>query len=383
MLFLLTLVTTLGTVPGQISIKDQARVVWVGSTWVEREQQSSHWEAAVHALFPGKKIVWRNLGWSGDNVSGESRSGFGSVEDGYKELLKQIKDLKPNLILVSYGFNEAFEGAKGIPTFKTKYARLLKDIKPLGAKIHLTGLQPVVTHPPELVSLEALDTQQKQYNQAIQEVALAAEVGFLPTTSLVLASPALSSNGIHLTPEGYRNLVPGWVKMLGLNSLALGFRAELAANSKEGKGCVVEGLDSSKDGNLTFQLRSNCLPIGTLPQGELVIGDLRNGNWELREGKTVIAMAKSEEWAKGIPITLPGDRAQMEALRKEVAAKNQQFFYRWRPQNETYLFGFRKHEQGNNSKEIPEFDAHIEALEKQIILFSQPKNHSLSLIRKD
>ncbi len=383
MLYLLTLLTTLGTVSGQISVGDQTRVVWVGSTWVEREQQSSHWEAAVHALYPGKKIVWRNLGWSGDNVSGESRSGFGSVEDGYKELLKQIKELKPNLILVSYGFNEAFEGTKGIPSFKTKYARLLKDIKPLGATIHLTGLQPVVAHPPELVSLDALEAQQKQYNQAIQEVAQAAEVGFLPTNTLVLASPTLSSNGIHLTPEGYRQLIPGWVKMLGLDSLAGGFRAGIAGNSKEGKGCVLEEINTSKDGNWTFNLRSLRLPIGSLPQGEMVVDGLGNGTWELREGKTVIAVAKAEAWAKGVPINLPGDRAQMEALRKEVAAKNQQFFYRWRPQNETYLFGFRKHEQGNNSIEIPQFDPHIEALEKKMIQFSQPKNHSLSLIRKD
>jgi hypothetical protein len=73
----------------------------------------------------------------------------------------------------------------------------------------------------------------------------------------------------------------------------------------------------------------------------------------------------------------------MEALRGEVVAKNQQFFYRWRPQNETYLFGFRKHEQGNNSREIPQFDPFIEASEKRISELSQPKFRSMSLIRKD
>ena len=29
------------------------------------------------------------------------------------------------------------------------------------------------------------------------------------------------------------------------------------------------------------------------------------------------------------------------------------FFHRWRPQNETYLFGFRKHEQGKNARRSP------------------------------
>ena len=53
-------------------------------------------------------------------------------------------------------------------------------------------------------------------------------------------------------------------------------------------------------------------------------------------------------------------------LRQAVIAKNQLFFYKWRPQNETYLFGFRKHEQGKNAAEIAEFDPLIDAAEKQI-----------------
>jgi hypothetical protein len=42
------------------------------------------------------------------------------------------------------------------------------------------------------------------------------------------------------------------------------------------------------------------------------------------------------------------------------------FFHRWRPANETYLFLFRKHEQGNNAKEIPQFDPIIEKQEVEI-----------------
>ncbi len=64
------------------------------------------------------------------------------------------------------------------------------------------------------------------------------------------------------------------------------------------------------------------------------------------------------------PATVPTD--QMEALRELVVAKNRLFFYRWRPQNETYLHGFRKHEQGNNAKEVPEFDPLVEAKDLEI-----------------
>jgi hypothetical protein len=58
--------------------------------------------------------------------------------------------------------------------------------------------------------------------------------------------------------------------------------------------------------------------------------------------------------------------AQMAALKSEVMRKDELFFNRWRPQNETYLFGFRKHEQGQNAKEIPMFDPLIEAADKRL-----------------
>ena len=66
-----------------------------------------------------------------------------------------------------------------------------------------------------------------------------------------------------------------------------------------------------------------------------------------------MATRTAEEWARGAAIDVAADREQAEALRAAINAKNRLFFYRWRPQNITYLFGFRKHEQGNNAVEIP------------------------------
>ncbi len=55
-----------------------------------------------------------------------------------------------------------------------------------------------------------------------------------------------------------------------------------------------------------------------------------------------------------------------ELLRAAIRKKNELFFHRWRPANWTYLFGFRKHEQGQNAREIPEFDPLIAAWETRI-----------------
>jgi hypothetical protein len=56
----------------------------------------------------------------------------------------------------------------------------------------------------------------------------------------------------------------------------------------------------------------------------------------------------------------------VEKLRAAIMEKNRLYFHRWRPQNETYLFGFRKQEQGQNAREIPLFDPLVEEQEKTI-----------------
>ena len=69
---------------------------------------------------------------------------------------------------------------------------------------------------------------------------------------------------------------------------------------------------------------------------------------------------------------------QVEALRAAINRKNELFFYRWRPQNNTYLFGFRKHEQGNNAVEIPQFDPLV-AEQEQIIAQAQEADPRMSM----
>lgn len=76
------------------------------------------------------------------------------------------------------------------------------------------------------------------------------------------------------------------------------------------------------------------------------------------------------KFAEALGLTLPtGNQIQSDPalkLREAIIAKNKLFFFRWRPANETYLRLFRKHEQGNNAKELPMFDPLIAEKEKTI-----------------
>ncbi|MCP4891458.1 MAG: hypothetical protein GY904_33315 [Planctomycetaceae bacterium] len=55
-----------------------------------------------------------------------------------------------------------------------------------------------------------------------------------------------------------------------------------------------------------------------------------------------------------------------DRLRQLISRKNQLFFHRYRPQNETYLLLFRRHEQGNNASEIAKFDPLIRLADEAI-----------------
>ena len=69
--------------------------------------------------------------------------------------------------------------------------------------------------------------------------------------------------------------------------------------------------------------------------------------------------------ALGLPKT-DVSTPEATALRQAVVRKDFLFFNRWRPANETYLFGFRKHEQGQNAKEMDQFDPIVAEQEKRM-----------------
>jgi hypothetical protein len=72
---------------------------------------------------------------------------------------------------------------------------------------------------------------------------------------------------------------------------------------------------------------------------------------------------------------------QTERLREAIHEKNALYFHRYRPQNETYLFLFRKHEQGNNAVEVPQFEPLVEQQEKRIAELRVPAPRQYELVR--
>ncbi len=258
------------TAPSPFDFAEGDRVVLIGSTLVEREQASGYWELALTLRNREKAVTFRNLGWSGDTVWGESRGSFDGAPKGYAKLVELTKDLKPTVILICYGQNESYAGEKGLKAFAEQYEKLLKDLAPTKARFVLLAPTRFEDVKP-LTDAKGKNENLAKYIAATKELAERQKAGFV---DLFAAKPAGTENGVHFDEAGYKRLAEAF---------------------------------------------------GAIPA-----------------------------------------ESTAEDLRQAIVAKNELFFHRWRPQNFTYLFGFRKGEQGKNGKEIAEFDPLVEKVEKRI-----------------
>lgn len=386
-------------------LKDGDRVVLLGNTLIERAQSYDYWETALIAAHPQQNITFRNLGWSGDNVFGEARAGFGTVADGFNHLREHVLSLKPTVILVGYGENEAYAGERGLPGFLEGLAKLLEVLEQTQARIVLISPlrhenlgKPLPDPAPQNEKLQL-------YVSALKQVADERGYGFIDLFSSPLgradtAAPArhLTDNGIHLTAFGYwktapiivgaaKSSIPNWNVTISDGEVRTsdGLQlSELKADNSHVKFAAVAAqlplprprTVENSAGDVTAASHETDLP-------SLRIADLKPGPYTLKVDGKPVQTATAREWSRGVALTSGPDFDQAEKLRQTILRKNQLYFYRWRPQNITYLLGFRKHEQGNNAREIPQFDPLVAELEVEIAKLRQPTVHTYELVPAD
>ncbi len=274
-------------------LADGDRVVFIGGTFIEREGNYGWLETLLTVANAPKKVTFRNLGWSGDTVWGESRAYFGKPPEGYKNLLNLVTELKPTVIYLNYGNNEAHAGEAGLEAFTKQYNKLLDDLTAIGNP-RIVVISPL----PYEAGFSGFDPTEynkklEQYQNVIKQTAEGRKLSFVKThmpDDSSMPNPLLPKtfNGLHYDEMGY------W-KIFG-----------------------------------------------------------------------VMADTISDEKWKSMGISRTESPGFLNSLREKVIAKNELFFHRWRPANTTYLTGFRKHEQGQNAKEIAQFDPLVAAKEEEI-----------------
>lgn len=389
-------VTNSLTAEDSFQLKDGDNVVLLGSSYIERLQASNYFETIVTSSQTKRKVTYRNLGWSGDTAGGISRAVFGSPKDGFERLKRDVLLAKPTVVVVNYGANEAYQGEAGLEEFKNNMNTLLNFLNSTKARIVL--LAPHARTASQWQNeFASYNEKLESYTTAIQQIADDRGATFINPPKSVLSKTGapeidgLSDNGIHYTPYGYWATSFWLAKQLGEPRNAWRLTVD-----PEGK-ATADGVTANKlvrtETGVTFEAIDNQLPAPKPPRfsprgaallhqhGELKIEGLPEGEYGLQiDGKPIVRV-DSKHWGLGVRFQRSYADEQVEALRTAIGMKNELFFHRYRPQNETYLFLFRKHEQGNNAVEIPQFDPLIAAKEKEIAKLKLPKVHTFKLVK--
>lgn len=376
---LLSMLMPLNAAAEPFELKDGDRVVFIGSTLIEREQRYGYWETALTARYPERNITFRNLGWSGDTVWGEARAGFDTPAVGYKRLVEHTLALKPTVIFLGYGTNESFAGKEGLERFQKQLEKLLDDLAPSKARILLLAPPLVETARWPGARPDERNHEINLYAKAIRLVAERRGVYFIGNwwSEFPPEHPS-TDNGVHLSPYGYR-----YTAHLLLHHMKIfeevKYRAidlTLQKPERVRQTFLPEPPAVYERGGVDFGSDSDCAVRGV---------NLKPGRYTLKVNGRAVRTEDADQWLRpgpgsGVGINRGPSLDQAEKLRQTIVEKNQLFFHRYRPQNETYLFGFRKHEQGQNAKEVAQFDPLIEKLEKEIARLRVPVEHTYELV---
>lgn len=378
----------------KIEIRPNDRVALIGNDFFEREQELCLVQTHLTSRFPAMKLTFRNLGYAGDTVWANARSlcsgwdQFGPPDQGFQRLTKLIEEFKPTLVFVAYGMNESFDGPNGIDHFRDGLTRMLDMLdKTAGARLVLVSPVPHEQKdglPDPAAHRANLD----RYTRALRDVATARKLGFIDLLhhfTGVQPAGGYTLDGIHLNATGYRRAAREIENALGYPPRGWNITLDAATGNCDAAGSTVKNI-GARPTEVRFVATSATLPDPAIgpqyrdPTRWLKVTGLAPGQYALTiDGKENVT-ASEAEWAKGVdPLVTTPDDAQAEALRKLIVEKDFDYFNYWRPQNDTYIFGYRKHEQGRNAVEVPHFLEMVADKEAQIAALSAPTGHTYVL----
>ncbi|MBI3851457.1 MAG: HEAT repeat domain-containing protein [Verrucomicrobia bacterium] len=322
-------------------LRDGDRVLFIGDTFFEREVDYGHIETRLTAAFPDRNITFRNLAWAADTPMGRSRASF-DWNKPESEWLKRVKEqvalVKPTVAFLSYGMTAALELTETKP--KDQAAKLEKFKRDLG---------------------KLMDAIEEVSGQKVRFILLG------PTLRERHAGGAVSNLIFGKNISDKDEPIRATEAVLREFSLQRGatFVSLLKVYERVVEDDItpraVDGFAPNERGNAWASLAI----ISQLSLEERL-------NKQEVTGMKLLSSASSDRDNKA------GHKALLNAIRK----KNELFFHRWRPENWTYLFGFRKHEQGQNAVEIPKFDPLIAEWEARIAKLRDLKHQDPATVKE-
>ena len=298
----------------KLELRDGDSVLLIGDTLIEREGNYGRLEMKMRREFPGRGFTVRNLGYSADTPLGASRASFDPVARGLDSLKEQLAVVKPTVAIIGYGMAASLEDLT--------YRRDDPTLNPDPARYGLD-------HGPEKFRRDL-----KELLGHIRAAAPGGQVRF------VFLGP--------VEPEDLRAERPGLPDPAENRANLARFDQVVRELAAETSSPYVKAEWRESAGIGLRQGTDNGIHLSDRGYRALAEGFAAQLGWKVdREG-----------W--------DGSDEAKERLHEAVLRKNSLFFHRSRPANYTYIFGFRKREQGQNAVEIPKFDPLIDQAEADI-----------------
>ena len=217
---------------GELELKKGDHVCIIGNTLPDRMQHYGWLETLIHARYPDYQLVFRNLGYSGDEVELSKRlrsANFGTPDQwlaGEAPPAHPVPGADPNrfeltnthadVVFAFFGYNESFAGEAGLPKFKQDLDAFIKHTlsqKYNGKSAPQLVLFSPIAHEdlgdPNLPNGSQNNPRLKMYAAAMAEVAKANGVPFVdlftPTEDLYQKRTKLEPitiNGAHINERG-------------------------------------------------------------------------------------------------------------------------------------------------------------------------------------
>jgi glucose/arabinose dehydrogenase len=222
-------VPTAGRQNAVFELRSGDHISIIGNTLAERLQHDGWLETMLHARFPNHDLTFRNLGFSGDEITTRLRSkGFGTPDEWLSGVAAPIGGRTDNrlagvhtradVIFAFFGYNESFAGEAGLAKFRTDLRAWLAHT--LAQRYNGTSAPRVVLFSPiaheNLRSPDLPDGRENNvrielYTRVMADEAATAGVAFVDLYSLSMrmfdgAAEALTINGVHLNTRGNRVL---------------------------------------------------------------------------------------------------------------------------------------------------------------------------------
>ncbi|HZL34369.1 MAG TPA: PVC-type heme-binding CxxCH protein [Tepidisphaeraceae bacterium] len=200
--------------PKSLPLQKGDHICIIGNGLADGLQHDGWLETMVYSRFPKDELVFRNMGFGGDEVVFRDRSdNFGTPD---QWLTKE----KADVVLAFFGYNEAWAGKAGLEKYKGNLTKFIKDT--LASKYNgkaepkLVIFSPIAhedIHNPNYPDGKKNNEDLKLYSDAMAQVASANGVLFVdlftPSQKLFAdAKTPLTMDGVHLSAKGDKALAP-------------------------------------------------------------------------------------------------------------------------------------------------------------------------------